>query len=512
MSDYSANNKRLVKNTLLLYMRMLLTMAISLYTSRVVLNALGVEDYGIYNLVGGVVALFSAASTTLNVAINRFITYELGTGNKEKLNKIFCTSLNVQFVVIVFLFIIAETFGLWYLNNRMVIPSERLIATNWCFQLTIISFAISLLNVPYNSSIIAHEKMSAFAYISIIESIGKLFIAWTIMITSYDRLIVYSFLMMLFVIVIWSIYAIYCRCKFEECKYNLIFDNALIKEMIGFVGWAFIGVSSWALQKYGFVILINLFFGPMVNAAYAIASQVESAVTSFANNFMMALNPQITKAYAVNNKEYMFTLMYQGARFSSYIMLLLAMPVILNTHFILELWLKQVPEHTVLFVQLVLFLSMLSCISGTLNTAQIATGKIKRYQLVVSPINLLNVPMAYIVYYYGYIPESIVIVSLFVNHVALIASVIILHDMIGISIWQYFKKVYFNVVKVCLLAFVIPLLFSKYMENNFTGFLLVTIISICSSLLVVLFIGCRRKEREMLYVKARNQICKIFKH
>ena len=511
MPDYSANNKRLVKNTLLLYIRMLFTMTISLYTSRIVLNALGVEDYGIYNLVGGVVALFSAASTTLNVAINRFITYELGKGDQEKLRRVFSTSLNIQIIVIFILFIIAETLGVWYLNNKMVIPEERIVAANWCLQFSVISFSVSLINVPYNSSIIAHEKMSAFACISILEAIGKLLIAWGIMITPYDRLITYSCLMTGFIVIIWSVYAGYCKRQFEECSYHFFLDIGLAKQMFGFVGWAFIGVSSWALQKYGFVILINLFFGPLVNAAYAIATQVETAVTGFANNFMMALNPQITKAYAANNKEYMYTLVFQGARFSSYIMLFLAMPVILNTHYILELWLKQVPEHTVLFVQLILLLSMLSCLSGTLNTTQIATGEIKYYQLVVSPINLVNVPVAYLFYYWGYMPETILVVCFIINHVALIASLLMLHRMVGINIWQYIREVYINVVIVSFLAFIVPLLLSSNLDRTFPSFVISTIISFCSTSLVVLYIGCKSYEREFLYTKLNTIKVKYFK-
>lgn len=501
MPDYSENNKRLVKNTLLLYLRMLLTVAISLYTSRVVLNALGVEDYGIYNLIGGAVALFSAASTTLNVAINRFITYELGKEDLEKLKRVFSTSLNIQLIVILILFLIAETFGVWYLNNKMVIPEERMFAANWCFQFSVISFSVSLINVPYNSSIVAHEKMSAFAYISIFESIGKLLIAWAIIVTLYDRLIIYSFLMMFFAIVIMFVYIIYCKRKFEECTYNFIFDKDLIKQMFGFVGWAFLGVSSWALQKYGFVILINLFFGPLVNAAYAIATQVETAVTSFANNFMMALNPQITKAYASDNWDYMYTLIYQGARFSCYIMLILTIPIYLNTHYILEIWLGQVPNHSELFVKLVLLLSLTNCMSGTLTTAQIATGKIKEYQLIVSPIGLINIPVGYIFYKFGAMPESIIVICLILSQLALSASLIMLRKMIKISIWKYVNKVYLNVIIVGFGAFIVPWIVSLNMQDSFIRIAIVTIMSLFSTSMSILYLGCGKDERKYIYKK-----------
>ncbi len=510
MPDYSANSKRLVKNTLVLYVRMLVMMVITLYTSRVVLNVLGVEDYGIYNLVGGVVSLFSAVSTTLNVAINRFITYELGKGDKDNLKKVFSTSVNIQLIVIVIFLLIAETIGLWYLNNKMVIPQDRLNAANWCFQFSIITFAINLISVPYNSAIIAHERMSAFAYIAIIESVGKLVIAWAIMITSNDKLIVYSLYMVVFAFIIRTIYVFYCKRHFEECTYHLVFESDMMKQMFGFVGWAFIGVTSWALQTYGFVVLINLFFGPVVNAAYAIAVQVQSAIVAFTNNFMMALNPQITKAYAANNKEYMFKLIFQGARFSAYIMLILALPIFFNTHYILLLWLKQVPEHTVLFVQLIIVLSMFSCLSGTLTTAQIAYGKIRNYQLVVSPIGLLNIPISYLLYSMGFSPETILVVAIVLSQAALIASLVMLRGMIGISISQYLKNVYLNVFIVALVSLIIPLYLSFYLDESFLHFFQLTIVSVFCTLLAVLYMGLKDKERKMVYNKISLAAKKIY--
>ena len=503
MSNYSSNNKRLAKNTLMLYGRMLVMMVVTLYTSRVVLNALGIEDYGIYNLVGGVVSLFSAFSTTLNVAINRFITYELGTGDKEKLKKVFSTSISIQLLVIGLFIFIAETLGLWYLNHKMVIPPERLIAANWCFQFSILTFAIGLLSVPYNSTIIAHERMSAFAYFAIIESVGKLIIAWGIMVSCFDKLIVYSLSMALFALTIRAIYAYYCKHHFEECTYHFVYEPNLMKQMFSFVGWAFIGVSSWALQTYGSVIIINLFFGPLVNAAYAIATQVQSAISSFSNNFMMALNPQITKAYAADNKEYMFKLMFQGARFSAYIMLFLAMPVLLNTHYVLMIWLKQAPDHTVLFVQLTIIYAMLGCLSNTLNMAQIAYGKIRNYQLVVSPICLLTIPVTYFLYNSGFKPETIVVVSIIISQVSLIASLVMLRRMIGISISQYLRKVYLNVISVIGISSVLPLLLSSILDESAVSFALTTFMSVLCVSLTTLYVGCNENERGVIFKNIR---------
>lgn len=509
MSDISANNKRLAKNTMMLYVRMFVMMVIMLYTSRIVLNTLGVEDYGIYNLVGGAVSLFSAVSTTLNVAINRFITYELGTGDLNKLKKVFSTSIIIQIVVIVVFLLIAETVGLWYLNYKMVIPSERLSAANWCFQFSIVTFAISLFGVPYHSAIIAHERMSAFAYIAIVESVGKLLIAWGIMVSTFDKLIVFSFSMASFAVIIRLIYIWYCKRHFEECSYQFVFVPELMKQMFGFVGWAFIGVTSWALQTYGFVILINLFFGPKVNAAYAIAMQVQSVIISFANNFMMALNPQITKAFAANNREYMLKLIYQGARFSTYIMLILAIPVLMNARLFLNLWLKQVPEHTVLFVQLVIILAVLNCLTGTLNTAQIAYGKIRNYQLVVSPIGISIIPVTYYLYNIGFFPEIIIVVTIILGQIQLLASLIMLRGMIGISISHFYIKVFFNVFCVVGVSLPLPLILSFFLNESIVNMVIIALGALLSSIMAILYVGCKHSERQMIYVRAHSYICKF---
>ena len=335
MSNTTENNKRIAKNTLLLYFRMLFLMAVSLYTSRVVLNALGVEDFGIYNVVGGVVAMFSVLSGSLSTAISRFITYELGKGNKENLNKIFSSAVTIQFGLAGIIILLAETIGIWFLNIKMNIPEVRMEAANWVFQFSILTFAINLISVPYNASIIAHEKMSAFAYISILEAVGKLTIAYLITISPIDKLIFYAILMCAVALVVRLTYGNYCKRHFSECTYHFSWDKLLLKQMFGFAGWNFIGASSAILRDQGGNVVINLFCGPTVNAARGIAFQVNNAVNQFVTNFMTALNPQITKSYASGDKEYMMTLIFQGARLSFYMLFLLSLPILVNTHYIL---------------------------------------------------------------------------------------------------------------------------------------------------------------------------------
>ena len=509
-SDSSANNKRIAKNTLLLYFRMLLTMVVSLYTSRVVLGALGVEDYGIYNVVGGVVAMFSMLSGSLSAAISRFITFELGTGNKEKLKRVFSSSVTIQMGLSAIILVLAETVGLWFLNNKMVIPESRMYAANWVFQLSLLTFVINLISIPYNAAIIAHERMSAFAYISIFEAVSKLLVAYCIVISPIDRLILYAIMLTMIAIIIQMTYGIYCRKKFSECTYHFIYDHDLLKQMFGFAGWNFIGASSALLRDQGGNIVINLFCGPAVNAARGIAVQVNTAIHSFVTNFMTALNPQITKSYAAGDQKYLMTLLFQGARLSYYILLLLSLPVIVNTHYILQLWLGQVPEHTVLFVQLVLIFGMCESISSPLITAMLATGKIRNYQLVVGGCQMMNLPVSYILLRLGAIPETVLIVAIAISQLCLATRLYMLRGLIGLKARDFINKVYVNVIVVTILSAVIPFVLASTFDDDIWSFIMLCIVSLSSTLLVEFYVGCTARERQFVVSKIKAIIRKQY--
>ena len=511
MTTTSENNKRIAKNTLLLYFRMMLTMIVSLYTSRVVLSALGVEDFGIYNVVGGVVAMFSILSGSLSSAISRFITYELGKGNTDKLKNIFSSSVTIQIALGFIIALIAESIGLWFLNVKMNIPESRMIAANWVFQFSIITFIINLISVPYNAAIIAHEKMSAFAYISILEVTGKLLIAYLIVISPIDKLIFYAILMCVIAMIIRLVYGIYCKKHFEECTYKFILDKRLLREMFGFAGWNFIGASSVILRDQGGNIIINLFCGPTVNAARGIASQVNTAIHGFVTNFMTALNPQITKSYASGNQDYMMTLIFQGARLSFYMLLILSLPVIINAQYILELWLDQVPEHTTLFVQLILIFAMSESISSPLITAMLATGNIKNYQLIVGGLQMMNLPLSYISLKMGCIPASVIIIAIIISQCCLAARLLLLKNMIQLSIKQYIRKVYANVIIVSLVSLIIPVFIINNTNITFTDFITHSIICILCTMITIYFIGCSSNERSIInkrFVKVKHLIYK----
>ena len=484
-------------------------MAVSLYTSRVVLNALGVEDFGIYNVVGGVVAMFTVLSGSLSAAISRFITYELGKGNQENLNKIFSSAVTIQIGLAGIIILLAETIGIWFLNVKMNIPEMRMEAANWVFQFSILTFAINLISVPYNASIIAHEKMSAFAYISILEAIGKLAIAYLIVVSPMDKLIFYSILMCIVALIVRFTYGNYCKRHFSECTYHFIWDKQLLKQMFGFAGWNFIGAASAVLRDQGGNVVINLFCGPTVNAARGIAFQINTAVNQFVTNFMTALNPQITKSYAAENKEYMMTLIFQGARLSFYMLLLLSLPILVNTHYILELWLKIVPEHAVLFVQLVLIFAMSESISQPLITAMLATGKIRNYQLIVGGLQMMNLPISYLLLRLGFFPEIVIIVAICISQCCLAARLVLLRGMIGVSIRKYLQKVYFNILTVSAIAIVLPLISTQYIDETFIGFIIISLIAIVCTITSIYFIGCNRQERQSIHQKLNTIRTKI---
>lgn len=509
MTNTFANNKRIAKNTLLLYFRMLLLMVVSLYTSRVVLNALGVEDFGIYNVVGGVVAMFTVISGSLSSAISRFITFELGKGDGEGLKNTFSAAVTIQLFLSLVIVVLIESVGVWFLNSKMTIPGDRLAAANWVLQFSIVTFVINLVSVPYNATIIAHERMSAFAYISIFEAVGKLTVAFLIMVSPIDRLVFYAVLMCAVAVSVRLMYGRYCKKHFAECTYRFRWDKELLRRMFGFAGWNFIGAASAVLRDQGGNIVINLFAGPAVNAARGISVQVNNAVTGFVQNFMTALNPQITKSYASGDRAYMMTLIFQGARLSFYMLLLLSLPVLVNTHYILVLWLKIVPEHAVLFVQLALLFAMSESVSNPLVTAMLATGNIRNYQIIVGGLQMMNLPLSYVLLRMGCIPETVMIVAVCISQCCLAARLYMLRGMIGLSARKYLRKVYANVLMVTVASSALPLVLVRSMEESFLNFVTSSLISVVCTVFSIYYIGCNKTERQFVTDKFHKIVRRI---
>ena len=503
MDSHAENTKRIAKNTLMLYVRMLFSMLVSLYTSRVVLNALGVEDYGIYNVVGGFVVMFSLISSSLSASVSRFLTFELGRGDMERLKETFSTSLLIHLVLAGVVFVLAETVGIWFLNTQMTIPAERLYAANWVFQASVLSFMFGLSSVPYNASITSHERMSAFAYIGILDVVLRLLIVLFIAYApfQFDRLIVYSLLLVCVGMSLQCIYLWYCRKNFEECRFRLHFNKERWKEMSAFAGWNFIGCTAGLLKDQGVNILLNLFMGPVVNAARGIAVSVNTAVSGFAGNFMAAVNPQITKSYAAEDREYMFSLVERGSRFSFYIMLILALPILFETEFILTLWLKQFPEHTVNFVRLILLLTLCDVLSNTLITLQLATGKIRYYQIAVGGVLLMNFPLSYLCLWMGFPPESTILVAILISLACLLLRLLFLRSMVGLPVRHYLRNVCGNVVGIAIMAALFPILVYCMMHEGWLRFMVITLVCFISVGIVVYFIGCTKSERKFILDK-----------
>lgn len=478
---------------------MLFMMLIGLYTSRINLQSLGVENYGIYNVVGGVIVMFSIINGSITASISRFLTFEIGTGNMEKLKKVFSTSVTIQIGISLIILLLAETIGLWFLNHKMVIPESRIYAANWVYQFSIITFILDLISMPYNACIVAHERMSAFAWITIYDAIAKLLVAWLTFIAPMDKLIFYAGLIVLVAFTQRIIYTSYCLRNFEECHYKFTIDKELLKNMSGFAGWNFIGATSAILRDSGGNIVINMFSGPTVNAARAIASSINNAVLGFANSFMTAINPQITKSYASGEHEKMMGVIYKGAKFSFFLLLLLGLPVMMESEYIIHLWLGQVPKHTVLFVQLTILYAMSESISNPLVTAMLATGKIKNYQIMVGGLQMLNLPISYICLRFGCFPESVVIVAIILSQCCFAARIYMLRPMIHLNAIDYLKKVYLKIVSTLIIAFILPIVVKYYMDDSLLSFFIIVSISFISACISVLYVGCNNQERSFIY-------------
>ena len=432
--------KRLAKNTFILYLRTIVTLAISLYTSRVVLQILGIEDYGVYNIIGGFVSLFSVVSQTMVASTQRFLTFELGKVDNYHSREIYSTALIIHTGIAIILLFLFETLGLWFLNYKLNINTERMYAANWLFQFSVITFLINILSSPYQALIIAHEKMSAFAYVNIMEATLKLIILFTILLSDIDRLIQYGFYLLIISLLVFCIYSIYCVRNFKEVDFIVVREKKYYKEMLSFAGFNFLGASSGIIANHGVNIVLNMFFGVAVNAARGIAIQVSSAITKFVSDFTTALNPQITKSYATGDIDYTMSLVYKGSRFSFLLYLIFSLPILIQTPFILDLWLGQVPEFAVIFVRWTLLTALLNTFANPLTICAFATGNIKVLSLWLGIVRLLVVPLVYFAFMLGASPVYAYIICFATDFFLLLIRLNIVCDLVGISKKSYFIR------------------------------------------------------------------------
>lgn len=507
-SQTTDNNKRIAKNTLLLYFRMLLMMFVTLFTSRVVLDKLGVTDYGIYNVVGGVVAMLGFLNSSMSNAVQRYLSFEIGKNNEAGVNRIFNVSLFAHAGIAVFVFVVMEIVGVWYLNTHMNIPAERMDAANWVLQCSIFTTLFTIVQVPYNAIIISKEQMGIYAYISILEVVLKLLVVYMLAIGNFDKLKLYSVLIMVVTIGIVMIYRFYCTRMYKEAKFKFIKDWNLLKQIVGFASWNMLGELAWVFTGQGVNIILNSFFGPVVNAARGLAEQVNGAVNRFVANFQTAVNPQLIKNYASDQLGEMKTLLFRSTRFSYYLLLALSLPIILKMDFILHLWLKEVPDYTTGFCQLVLVSSLVSTLSNLLAQVARAYGKIRNYQIIVSIFLFLNFPLSYIVLKFGGSPLSTMFVNIGINAMLLFVRLRLTNRMIQMTYGSFIRNVLFPVIIVTAVALVIPLTIYFMLDNSIISFIIVCLVSFVSVGVSIYALGMNANER--LYVLAAiSKITKI---
>ena len=501
MPDIAANNKRIAKNTLMLYIRMLLVMAVTLYTSRIALNVLGVEDYGIYNIVGSVVIAFSFISGPLGTATQRFLSYSLGENDNEKLNNVFSSSLMIYAILAVILLILIEIAGTWFLYNKMQIPDGRLSAAFWAFQFSILSFIINLFKTCYDALIISHERMSFFAYLGIAEVILRLLNALALTYATVDKLILYALNMAFISGIILTCAIIYSRKKIPHIKIHKVKDKDGFRQILNFSGWSMFGSLANITANQGLNILLNVFHGVTVNAAMGIANQVSSAVNQFVMNFQTAFRPQLVKSYAAGNIDYLHKLIFRTCKFSFFLLFAIACPIVFNIDFILKLWLgDNVPELTAIFCSMILLYSLLETLSAPLWMTVQATGNIKKYQLVISSLIFLNIIFSYIFLKLGFSPEIVLEIKCCLDLTYLVVRLLFVHKMVNMSVKYFTLNVFFPVIKVTLLIAILLYLLKSYIvfENNLMGLLSsITIILTTIGVAIWLF-GVNGHEKELI--------------
>lgn len=504
MTSNSKNNNRIAKNTLVLYFRSIFVLIISLYTSRLVLSTLGVDDYGVYYVVGGVVAVFSSLSGSITGAISRFITFELGREDKKQLSTVFSTSLQIQLILAILIFFLILLGGGWFLNEKLSIPAERIEAAKWVLICTAASFGFGLISNTYKALIIAHERMKAFAYFSILDVVLKLVAVFflSVFFTDFDKLKVYAVLLLSISFLINFCYWAYCRKCFDESRFRFVWEPALLKRMFSFSGWALSSHVVGMLNVQGVNILTNLFFGVAVNAARGIAAQAEGALNQLVSNLTVSVSPQITKSYAADDKKYMFQLICSGSKFAYFSALVLAIPLFIEAEAALQLWLGQVPEYAVIFLRLALLTMLPQVLGGILFTAAMATGEIRNYSIIINVVSIFTFIFSGILFWLGFEPEIAYVVHLFIRCTLVGLRVVLLKYMMNFSPRMYFKTVALKIILVSALAFAIPMMvFLIPVSEPFYRLMLVTSISVPVTLLIIYGIGLTKDERVFVNTK-----------
>lgn len=511
MSGYN----RIAKNTGYLFIRMFIQMIISLYTSRLVLEVLGINNYGIYNVVGGLVAMVSYINQAMTSSTLRFITYAIGRNEEEQTQKVFNTAVCIHILICIIILILGETIGLWFFYEKLNIPEQSHHAALIIYQLSIASTIFSILTLPYNALVIAHERMSIFAYFSIIDTILKLGVVILLIYLPFDKLVLYGWMMFGIQLIYSSIYFIYCHGHFQESKFKLYFNKSITKEMISFASWSMFGCTAGITYTQGLNILINIFGGPAVNAARGLAVQVQHVVTNFVSNFQTAVNPQIIKLYATGQLDNLYQLIYLSAKYSFFLVYLIIVPLIMNVETVLHWWLKTVPSELPVFLSIILIITLVDSLSNPLMKSADASGKIKRYHIIVGCFLMLILPFCYIALKCGAPLHVVFLIHLLFSITALFVRLMILKSLIGIVPREYFKAVVIPIIKVLIvsIACIVVISYCEY-PNKITELIFSSVLITLLNLIAMWYMGIPTHEKVMLvnkYRQLKNKFCIITK-
>lgn len=491
-----SDNKRIAKNTMFLYFRMLLSMVVSLYTARVVLNALGASDYGLYNVVGGVISILSVLTVLVSSGTQRFLNYEMGQNAPvSRLKEIFTSSLTIYLIIYFVIFLLGETVGLWFVNNKLVVPDDRLLAVNIVYQVTIIQMLLSFIQSTYTSAILAHERMDVYGYVGVGDPLLRLILISLLPFCAFDKLIAYSLIVFVMGFSVTLFYIIFCRKNFEECRFQISRNLVQIKKMLSFTVWNLMEALSNTLNGQGLNILLNLFFGPIVNAARAVAFQVNNAVHGFASNFLIAMFPQITKSYASGDTKSFYDLMIRGGKFAFIVLSILMVPIIINIDYILKLWLKTPPENSSIFVILVLISELIRMTSEPLYTGIQATGNIKKYQIVTNLISLLNLPLCYILLSIWPNPTLVFYTTIGVSILFVISRLFFIHSLSGFPSGNYIKVLILKCIIPFIIAYIPMHLLNSILETNVLTFCLISMASVFWCCIIFFIMSMSHNER-----------------
>ena len=507
MSDNTLSNKKIAKNSVFLSIRLVIVLIVSLYTTRAVLKVLGVVDYGVYNVVCGFVSMFTFLNTSMSNGIQRFYNFELGRSEIDGANMVYCTSLVIQLLLAIVILILTESFGLWYLHNKMVIPLDRVIAAEWVFQFSILSFIFIIMQAPYIGAVMAHEKMNFFSLVSVIDAFLKLGIVFILPILTGDKLIIYGVLLSSISAISFFLYYVYCKKHFEEIHFRKLFDKSLFKSMLSFSGWNLFGSFSGVMQTQGIALVLNFYFGPILNAAKGIAAQIQGALQGFVNTISVPVRPQIVQSYAKGNLSRTMNLTISISKISCYFFLIMAIPISAEIDFVLHLWLgNSVPQHTAAFTVIVLISALTSNLNAATSNLIHATGEMKDYQLWGSLIKICSVPISFFIIKKYSIPEIALLVVTVCGIIAHITCLIAVNKVAGLSLKLYFKEVVLPLALVLAVSLCVVIPIRCLIEEGFLRFIIIVIANTISIILSLYYFAFNIKERSLFIQLFKSMI------